>query len=70
MKSTKLVLLLLLVTALAVVALQNQAPWQVRFFWLAGEVPGGILLFSTAAAGFITGITAALLVKRGAELQQ
>jgi hypothetical protein len=32
-------------------------------------VPGIILLFLTAAEGFIVGITAALLVKRGAKPQ-
>lgn len=69
MKSIKLVLLLVLVGALAVVVLQNQASWQVRFLWLTGEVPGIILLLLTAAAGFISGITVALLVKRGAKTQ-
>lgn len=70
MKSIKLVLLLVLVVALAAVVLQNQAPWQVRFLWLNGEVPGIILLFLTAAAGFIAGLTVALLVKRDAKSQQ
>ena len=65
MKLAKLVLLLLLVVALAAAAVQNRSPWQVHFLWLTGEVPGIILLFLTAAAGFIMGITAALLVKRG-----
>ena len=69
MKSIRLVLLLVLVVALAVVVLQNQASWQVRFLWLTGEVPGIIVLFLTAAAGFIAGITVALLVKRGAKPQ-
>lgn len=64
MKSIKLVLLLVLVVALAAAVLQNQASWQVRFLWLTGEVPGIILLFLTAAAGFIMGVTAALLMKR------
>ncbi len=67
MKSMKLVLLLVLVVALAAVVLQNQAPWQVRFLWLKGEVPGIILLFLAAAAGFIAGLTVALLVKRDAK---
>ncbi len=70
MKSIKLVLLLVLVVALAAVVLQNQAPWQVRFLWLNGEVPGIILLFFIAAAGFIAGLTVALLVKRDAKPQQ
>ena len=67
MKSFRLVLLLVVVAALAAIVFQNQAPWQVRFLWLTGEVPGIILLFLTAAGGFIAGITAALLVKRGAK---
>jgi uncharacterized integral membrane protein len=65
MKSIKLVLLVVLAGALAAVVLQNQASWQVRFLWLTGEVPGIILLLLTAAAGFIAGITVAILVKRG-----
>jgi uncharacterized integral membrane protein len=69
MRSTKLVLLLALAVALTAVVLQNQAPWQVRFLWLSGEIPGVILLFLTAAAGFIAGITVALLVKRGPKPQ-
>ena len=67
-KSVKLALLLVLVVALAVVVFQNQESWQVRFLWLTGEVPGIILLFLTAAAGFIMGITVAFLVKRGNKL--
>ncbi|MFO7768063.1 MAG: hypothetical protein R6W82_03780 [bacterium] len=70
MKQIRLVLLLVLVVTLAAVVLQNQAPWQVRFLWLNGEVPGIILLFLTAAAGFIAGITVALLVKHGATPQR
>ncbi len=69
-KQIKLVLLLGLVVALAALVLQDQAPWQVRFLWLNGEMPGTILLFPTAAAGFIAGLTVALLVKRDAKPQQ
>ena len=69
MKSFKLVLLLVLVVALAALVLQNQALWQVRFLWLTGEVPGIILLLLTAVAGFIAGITTALLMKGGANPQ-
>ncbi len=64
MRSIKLVLLLTLVVALAALVVQNQAPWQVRFLWLTGEMPGIILLFLTAAAGLAAGIALALLVKR------
>lgn len=70
MRQIKLVVLLVLVVALAAVVLQNQAPWQVHFLWLNGEVPGIVLLFLTAAAGFIAGLTVALLVKRGVKPQQ
>ncbi len=62
MKSTKLVLLLVLVGVLAAVVVQNQGSWQVHFLWLTREVPGIILLLLTALAGFIAGITVALLV--------
>lgn len=70
MKSVKLVLLLCLVVALAAIVLQNQAPWHVHFLWLTIKVPGIILLFLTAAAGFSMGIIATLLVKRGAKEPQ
>jgi hypothetical protein len=40
---------------------------EIRFLWLTGEVPGIILLFLTAAAGFIVGIAVALLVRHGAK---
>jgi uncharacterized integral membrane protein len=68
-KSIKLVLLGVLVAALLAVVVQNQTPWQVRVLWLTAEVPGIILLFLTSAAGFVAGIAATLLVKRGARPQ-
>jgi hypothetical protein len=61
MKSIKIVLLLIVAAAIVAVVLQNQAPLQVRFLWLTGEVSGIILFFLTAAAGFIAGIIAVLL---------
>lgn len=67
MRTVKLVLLLTLAIAVAAVVLQNQAPLRVQFLWLTGEVPGVILLFMTAVAGFIIGLTAALMVKSGAK---
>ena len=70
MKSVKLLVLLVLIVALAAAVLQNQASWQVHFLWLTGEVPGIVLLFLTAAAGFIMGIAVALLVKRGNKHKQ
>ncbi len=67
MKTFKLMLILFLVLALSVLALQNQASWQVRFLWMAGEVPGIVLLFLTASAGFAAGIAVALSMKRGSK---
>lgn len=69
MKSIKLTLVLVLVVALSAVVLQNQEPWKVRFLWLSGDVPGIILLFLTAVAGFVAGITVALLMKRDTKQQ-
>jgi uncharacterized integral membrane protein len=68
-KSIKLGLLLVLVVSLAAVLLQNQAPWQVSFLWLTVEVQGIILLFLTAAAGFIARITAVFQVNHGTKPQ-
>jgi uncharacterized integral membrane protein len=65
MKAAKLVVILVLVGVLAAAVLQNQASWQVRFLWLSGEMPGIILLFLTAAAGFAVGVTVAFLMQRG-----
>ena len=70
MKSLKLVLLLVLVAALAAVVFQNQAPWQVRFLWMTGEMSGIVVLLLTAAAGFIAGLTVALLVRHGTKQKQ
>ena len=70
MKKVKLVALLVLVIALTILVLQNQTPWQVRFLWLAGEVPGIILLFVTTSAGFVAGLITAFLARRGAKPQK
>lgn len=70
MKSIKLVLLLIMVAALVAIVIQNQASWQVRFLWLTGEMPGIILLFLTAAVGFIAGITVVFLVKHSKDSKQ
>ncbi|MGM0600615.1 MAG: hypothetical protein ACQETH_12465 [Candidatus Rifleibacteriota bacterium] len=66
MKTIKIVLLVILVGALVAVVLQNQVTWEVNFLWLTGELPGFVLLFLTAAAGFISGIIATLMIKREA----
>jgi uncharacterized integral membrane protein len=64
------VLFLVLIVALAAVVYQNQAPLQVHFLWLNEEMPGIVLLFLTAVAGFIAGLIAALLVKCDVKPQQ
>jgi uncharacterized integral membrane protein len=63
-KTSKLILLLVLVATVSAVVLQNQASWEVRFLWMTGNVPGVVLLFLTAAAGFVVGTTVTLLMKR------
>ena len=67
MKKIKLILVLVLIAALMVVVLQNQEPWKVSFLWISGELPGIVLLFLTAAAGFFAGITVTLLMKHDAK---
>ena len=62
MKTIKLVLLLLLVLALMILVFQNQAPIEVRFLWMRGAVPAILLLFLTAASGFLLGLLAPFLL--------
>lgn len=69
MKTTKLVLLLVLVIVLAAVVLQNRAPVKVHFLWLTRELSAVLLLFLTATGGFFMGLLVALLVKGGAKPQ-
>lgn len=63
MKGIKLVFVSTLSLALVLVVLQNTAPVQARFLWLTAEVPAIVLLFVTAAGGFVAGLLVALLVK-------
>lgn len=67
MKTFKLILLILLAALFSVLVLQNRNVWQVHFLWLSGEIPGIVLLFITAAAGFVAGVTAALMIKHRAK---
>jgi len=64
MKNFKLIFLLVLITAFAIVVLQNQTVWEVRFLWMEGELPAIIMLFLTLTVGFISGIIVSLLAKR------
>jgi len=63
MKNIKLFLFLLLSIILVLVVVQNTDPIQARFLWLTAEVPAIILLFVTAAGGFVSGLLVALLMK-------
>jgi len=67
MKIMKLVFLFTLSLALVLVVVQNTAPVQVRFLWLTAEVPAIVLLFLTAAGGFVSGLLVALIVRSGAK---
>jgi len=66
MKKVKLVLLLVISLALVLVVAQNTAPIQARFLWFTAEVPAVVLLFLTAAGGFVAGLFVALLPRSGA----
>ncbi len=65
MKTVKLISILLVAIALAVVVLQNTSLVQVRFLWLSGEMPAILLLFLISAGGFILGLVVALVIRSG-----
>lgn len=65
MKTIKQVLVLTISIALVLVVVQNTAPIQARFLWFTTEMPMILLLFLTAAGGFILGLIVALLSKGG-----
>ena len=67
MKRIKFIFLLTISLALVLVVVQNTAPVNARFLWLTAEVPVIVLLFLTAAGGFVSGLLSALLVKSGAK---
>ena len=67
MKRVKLALLVTLSLALVLVVAQNTAPIHARFLWFTVEVPAVVLLFLTAAGGFVSGLFVALLLKSGAK---
>ena len=59
----KLFLLLVLVIAVVVLVLQNMVRVPVRFLWMRGELPAALLLFLTAAAGFLAGSSAGIIAR-------
>lgn len=65
MQRIKLAVLLLIGLGVVLVVIQNTAPVQARFLWMTAEVPAIVLLFLTAAGGFVAGLLAAILAKRG-----
>ncbi|MDY0220954.1 MAG: lipopolysaccharide assembly protein LapA domain-containing protein [Desulfobacterium sp.] len=67
MKKAKLALLLTISLALVLLVAQNTAPVHARFLWFTAEIPAIVLLFLTAAGGFVSGLLAALILKRGTQ---
>ena len=65
MQRVKLAVLLLIGLGVMLVVVQNTAPVQARFLWMTAEIPAIVLLFVTTVGGFVAGLLAALLVKRG-----
>lgn len=61
MKNVKLAALLIVVATLLLLVVQNSAPVQARFLWMSAEVSVVLLLFVTAAGGFLAGMLTALL---------
>lgn len=65
MKTLRLILILMVAVALAVVVFQNRALVEVRLLWWAGTISAIVLLLLTVAGGFILGLLTALLIKNG-----
>ncbi len=70
MKRVKLAVLVAIGLALMMLVVQNTAPVQARFLWMSAEIPAVVLLFLTAAGGFVAGLLVALLAKRGSKTKQ
>ncbi|MFH2046231.1 MAG: LapA family protein [Pseudomonadota bacterium] len=69
MKTIKQVLVLTISISLVLIVVQNTAPIQARFLWFTTEMPVILLLFLTAAGGFILGLIVALLSKSGTKFK-
>lgn len=65
MKIFKLAAVLILAVLMVLLIFQNMTEVPIHFLWLSGELPATLLLFITLAGGFIIGITAALILRRG-----
>ena len=55
MNQLKLGIALILVIVVAILLVQNRGPVETRFLFATLTMPHAILLFSTAALGFVTG---------------
>lgn len=60
MKSVKIILILVLVSALGIVFIQNRAPVKTHFLLITVEMPHILLLLLTMAGGFVLGLLVAL----------
>lgn len=65
MRKAKVVSILILGIALMLLIVQNTTPVTGRFLWYSTEVPAILLLFLTAAGGFILGLLVPLILKDG-----
>ncbi|MCD4689755.1 MAG: lipopolysaccharide assembly protein LapA domain-containing protein [Desulfuromonadaceae bacterium] len=64
MQRVKISVLLLIGLGVVLIVIQNTAPVQARFLWMTAEVPVVVLLFVTTVGGFVSGLLAALFLKR------
>lgn len=64
MKKVKLGLILIISLGLVLLVVQNTTPVPARFLWFTAEIPAILLLFLTAAGGFVLGMLVTLLVQR------
>lgn len=70
MKTVKLFFILALSLTLALVVVQNYTPIQARFLWFTAEVPVIVLLFLTAAGGFVLGLLVSIFMKSDAKSEK
>ena len=66
MKQLKTILMAVILTAMAILFLQNMASVEIRFLTFVVTMPQILLLFVTATAGFALGVLVGMLKKSGA----
>jgi uncharacterized integral membrane protein len=67
MKKLKLILIIIFTIAVAMLILQNTARVQANYLWFTAEIPVIVLLFFTAAGGFVLGLFVAFFKKGSAK---